>query len=347
MLHRDRRKSPHRSGCGTEGKLHSTSTEMEEVQTSLSLQMLQVAREVVQQSSLQVIRTPLIHLPHGTIPMKINCNLYLKLENMQTTGSFKIRGVANQFSRKESGPFITMSAGNYGKAFAYASKHFGHRGKVLMVDTAPASKSALIASYGVDVEQMPAKSLMPTVEQLVKDQKMIFLHPFDDIDLIAGHGSIGLEILEEIPNPDVVTVCCGGGGLLAGVAAAFKLSGCTTTNIYGVEPKEACTMYRSFCENKPVFMDAKSIATGLAPPFAGSNSFQICKQHVKEILLVSDDEIKAAVSMLYKIGLVVEPSGAAAFAAIVGEKINLEGKTVVVIITGGNVSPEELCHIIH
>ncbi|XP_078091641.1 L-threonine dehydratase catabolic TdcB-like isoform X2 [Mustelus asterias] len=262
-------------------------------------------------------------------------------------GSFKIRGVANQFSRRESGPFITMSAGNYGKAFAYAARHFGHQGKVLMPDTAPASKTNLIASYGVDIKQVPSKSLLPTVEQLVKDQKMIFLHPFDDIDLIAGHGSIGLEILEEIPNPDVVTVCCGGGGLLAGVAAAIKLSGCTTTAIYGVEPKEACTMYRSFIENKPVLMDAKSIATGLAPPFAGSNSFQICRQHVKEILLVSDDEIKAAVSMLYKIGLVVEPSGAAAFAAIVGEKINLEGKTVVVIITGGNVTPEELCHLVH
>ncbi|XP_067915218.1 L-threonine dehydratase catabolic TdcB isoform X3 [Heterodontus francisci] len=231
--------------------------------------------------------------------------------------SFKIRGVANQFSRRESGPFITMSAGNYGKAFAYASKHFGHQGKVLMADTAPASRTALLASYGVEVEQMPSKSLLPTVEQFVKDQKMIFLHPFDDIDLIAGYGSIGLEILEEIPNPDVVIVCCGGGGLLAGVAAAIKLSGCTTTNIYGVEPKE------------------------------GSNAFQICRQHVKEILLVSDDEIKEAVSMLYNIGLVVEPSGAAAFAAIVGEKINLKGKTVVVIITGGNVTPEELCDIIH
>ncbi|XP_078409513.1 L-threonine dehydratase catabolic TdcB-like isoform X3 [Cetorhinus maximus] len=290
---------------------------MEEAQTLLSLQMLQEARKTVQRSTLQVIKTPLIHLPHGAIPMKINCNLYMKLENMQTTGSFKIRGVANQFSRRESGPFITMSAGNYGKAFAYASKHFGHQGKVLMADTAPASKTALIASYGVEVEQIPSKSLLPTVEQLVKDQKMIFLDPFDDIDLIAGHGSIGLEILEEIPNPDVVAVCCGGGGLLAGVAAAIKLSGCTTTNIYGVEPKE------------------------------GSKSFQICSQHVKEILLVSDDEIKAAVSMLYKIGLVVEPSGAAAFAAIVGEKINLKGKTVVVLITGGNVSPEELCCIVH
>ncbi|XP_067915216.1 L-threonine dehydratase catabolic TdcB isoform X2 [Heterodontus francisci] len=320
---------------------------MEEAQTLLSLQMLQDARETVERSTLQVIKTPLIHLHHGAVPMKTNCNLYMKLENMQTTGSFKIRGVANQFSRRESGPFITMSAGNYGKAFAYASKHFGHQGKVLMADTAPASRTALLASYGVEVEQMPSKSLLPTVEQFVKDQKMIFLHPFDDIDLIAGYGSIGLEILEEIPNPDVVIVCCGGGGLLAGVAAAIKLSGCTTTNIYGVEPKEACTMYRSFSENKPVLMDAKSIAIGLAPPFAGSNAFQICRQHVKEILLVSDDEIKEAVSMLYNIGLVVEPSGAAAFAAIVGEKINLKGKTVVVIITGGNVTPEELCDIIH
>ncbi|GCC24509.1 serine racemase isoform X1 [Chiloscyllium punctatum] len=321
--------------------------EMEEAETLLSLQMLQEAREAVKQSTLQVIKTPMIHLANGAVPMKINCDLYLKLENMQTTGSFKIRGVANQFSRRESGHFITMSAGNYGKAFAYALKHFGHRGKVLMPDTAPASRTDLIASYGVEVERMPPNSLLSAVEQFVEDQKMSFLHPFDDIDLIAGHGSIGLEILEEIPYPDVVAVPCGGGGLLAGVAAAIKLSGCTTTNVYGVEPRGACTMYRSFNENKPVFMDANSIASGLAPPFAGTKAFQICRQQVKEILLISDDEIKAAVSMLYKIGLVVEPSGAAAFAAIVGEKINLKGKTAVVIISGGNVSPEELQRIVH
>lgn len=243
-------------------------------------------------------------------------------------------------------------------------------------------------------------------------------------DLCVCVCSLGMEVLEVVSEPDVVVVCCGGGGLLAGVAAAIKLSGCDRTRIYGVEPEggknsptaffkeilrrvkavmafgfvlslcfcfnSACTMYKSFVEKKPVGMDAKSIASGLAPPFAGTMPnflwpesliyssqntssgsslhcarpefkgvnkghdvlwisgrlpFELCQRFVEAVVLVSDEEIKAAVSTLYRSGLVVEPSGSAAFAAIVNNKIpELEGKNVVCILSGGNIGKDELAN---
>ncbi|XP_029969841.1 uncharacterized protein LOC115404577 [Salarias fasciatus] len=313
---------------------------------SVTLDLLKEARETVRSSPLGVINTPMIPWCQTTLPLPTNCNIHIKLENLQRTGSFKIRGVANQFARRPpGGHFVTMSAGNYGKSFAYASKHYGSKGKVVMPETAPESRSTLIQSFGVEVERVPTSCLMSVVNRCVQEDNMTFLHSYDDLDLIAGHSSLGLEVLEVIPEPDVVVVCCGGGGLLAGVAAAIKLSGCDKTRIYGVEPEGACTMYKSFMEKKPVGMDTKSIASGLAPPFAGRLPFELCQRFVEEIVLVSDEQIKAAVSTLYRSGLVVEPSGCAAFAAIVNNKIpNMEAKNTVCILSGGNVGKAELAN---
>ncbi|KAK5876825.1 hypothetical protein CesoFtcFv8_026139 [Champsocephalus esox] len=313
---------------------------------AVTLDLLREARETVRGSPLGVINTPMIPWGQTTLPLDIHCNIHIKLENMQRTGSFKIRGVANQFARREKGGhFVTMSAGNYGKSFAYASKHYGSKGKVVMPETAPASRSILIQSFGVEVERVPTSCMMDVVTRCVQEDNMTFLHSFDDLDLIAGHASLGMEVLEVMPQPDVVVVCCGGGGLLAGVAAAIKLSGCDKTRIYGVEPEGACTMYKSFIEKKPVSMDTKSIASGLAPPFAGKLPFELCQRYVEGIVLINDEEIKAAVSTLYSSGLVVEASGCAAFAAIVNNKIpGLEGKNVVCILSGGNIGKDELAN---
>uniref|UniRef100_A0A3P8VVX5 L-serine deaminase n=1 Tax=Cynoglossus semilaevis TaxID=244447 RepID=A0A3P8VVX5_CYNSE len=311
---------------------------------AVTLDLLREARETVMSSPLGVIKTPMIPWCQTSLPLNINCNIHIKLENMQTT-SFKIRGVANQFARRPAGGhFVTMSAGNYGKSFAYASKHYGSKGKVVMPETAPLSRSILIQSFEVEVERVPTANLMNVVNRCVQDNNMTFLHSYDDLDLIAGH-ALGFEVLEVTPNPDVVVVCCGGGGLLAGVAAAIKLSGCDQTRIYGVEPEGACTMYKSFIEKTPVGMETRSVASGLAPPFARL-PFELCQRYVEGIVLVSDEEIKAAVSALYRSGLVVEPSGAAAFAAIVNEKIQeMEGKTDVCILSGGNIGKDELANI--
>ncbi|KAL1276050.1 hypothetical protein QQF64_035673 [Cirrhinus molitorella] len=298
---------------------------------NITMQMLREACETVRCSPLDVINTPIIQWCQTTLPLNTSCNIHIKLENMQRTGSFKIRGVANQFARRpKGGHFVTMSAGNYGKSFAYACKHYGSKGKVVMPETAPISRSILIQSLGVEVERVPTTHLMDVVNRSVQEDSMIFLHSFDDPIL-------------SLDMPDVVVVCCGGGGLLAGVAAAIKLSGCENTKIYGVEPEGACTMYKSFIEKKPVGMDAQSIASGLAPPFAGSLPYELCQKYVENIVLVTDEEIKSAVSTLYKAGLVVEPSGTAAFAAIINDKIpDINGKNVVVILSGGNIGKDEL-----
>ncbi|XP_045928414.1 L-threonine dehydratase catabolic TdcB isoform X1 [Micropterus dolomieu] len=315
---------------------------------AVTLDLLRGASETVRSSPLGVINTPMIPWCQTTLPLNIHCNIHIKLENMQRTGSFKIRGVANQFARRQKdGHFVTLSAGNYGKSFAYASKHYGLKSKVVMPDTAPVSRSILIQSLGVEVERVPNSSLMNVVNRCVQEDNMTLLHPYDDLDLIAGHASLGMEVLALVPEPDVVVVCCGGGGLLAGVASAIKLSGCDKTRIYGVEPEGACTMYKSFIEKKPVSMDTKSIASGLAPPFAGTLTFKLCQRYVEGIVLINDAEIKAAVSTLYKSGLVVEPSGTAAFAAIVNDKIpELEGKNVVCILSGGNIGKDELANFL-
>ncbi|XP_060933222.1 L-threonine dehydratase catabolic TdcB isoform X1 [Limanda limanda] len=322
-------------------------TQMAEVSAdAVTLDLLRDARETVRLSPLGVINTPMIPWCQTTLPLDVNCNIHIKLENMQRTGSFKIRGVANQFARRpEGGYFVTMSAGNYGKSFAYASKHYGSRGKVVMPETAPVSRSILIQSFGVEVERVPTSSLMNVVNRCIQEDNMTFLHSYDDLDLIAGHASLGMEVLEVVCEPDVVVVCCGGGGLLAGVAAAIKLSGCEKTRIYGVEPEGACTMYKSLIEKKPVGMETKSIASGLAPPFAGRIPYELCQRFVEAIVLVSDEELQAAVTTLYRSGLVVEPSGSAAFAAIVNNKIpELEGKNVVCILSGGNIGKDELAN---
>ncbi|KAI4802968.1 hypothetical protein KUCAC02_006533 [Chaenocephalus aceratus] len=281
---------------------------------AVTLDLLREARETVRGSPLGVINTPMIPWGQTTLPLDIHCNIHIKLENMQRTGSFKIRGVANQFARREKGGhFVTMSAGNYGKSFAYASKHYGSKGKVVMPETAPASRSSLIQSFGVEVERVPTSCMMDVVTRCVQEDNMTFLHSFDDLDLIAGHASLGMEVLE--------------------------------TRIYGVEPEGACTMYKSFIEEKPVAMDTKSIASGLAPPFAGKLPFELCQRYVEGIVLINDEEIKAAVSTLYSSGLVVEASGCAAFAAIVNNKIpGLEGKNVVCILSGGNIGKDELAN---
>ncbi|KAF6730884.1 Phenylserine dehydratase [Oryzias melastigma] len=318
---------------------------MDEVSAdAVTLDLLRGARETVRASPLGVIQTPMISWSQTTLPLSISCDVHIKLENLQRTGSFKIRGVANQFARRpSSGHFVTMSAGNYGKSFAYALKHYGSKGKVVMPETAPESRSILIKSFGAEVERVPTSGLMEVVQRCVREENMTFLHSYDDLDLIAGHASLGLELLEQVPEPDVVVVCCGGGGLLAGVASAIKLSGCNKTRIYGVEPEGACTMYTSFREDKPVWMDAKSVASGLAPPSAGRLPYELCRRFVERIVLVSDGEIKEAVSTLYKAGLVVEPSGTAAFAAVVNGKIpDLEGRRVVCILSGGNIGKDEL-----
>lgn len=236
-----------------------------------------------------------------------------------------------------------MSAGNYGRAFAQALNERKLKGVVCMPENAPENRAQLIKGYGIAVERMPTADLMTAVNRHVSEEGMIFLHPFDDLKLILGYASCGLEIMEDVPNVDIVLVCCGGGGLVSGIAAAIKLSGKTDCQVIAVEPKAAPSLYESRIDGKPATIQPKpTVAAGLAPPFTGKICFEFAKQFVDNVILVDDEEIIRAVQTLYSIGLVVEPSGAAGVAAVLAGHIDMSGKSVVIVVTGGNVSPKEL-----
>lgn len=191
-----------------------------------------------------VLRTPLLKglrlQPEGG---GSSVAISLKMESLQATGSFKIRGMryklhVSDVAKLQSSGVVTLSAGNAGKAVSYLSQQSGVDAKVFMPDTAPDDRKALMESMGASVEKVPGEQLLEAVAQCIVDEDRILIHPFDDVDLIRGHASCGLEILEDQPDVDVVVVCCGGGGLLAGVAAAIKLSGSHAT-VIGVEPTGA------------------------------------------------------------------------------------------------------------
>jgi len=312
----------------------------------------------VERSELEVRRTPCI-LVRGDQACNILPDLkhvkgwnrvYFKLENLQSTGSFKIRGVANQFERIKDelgeGQLVTMSAGNYGRSYAAAAKSLGLPATVLLPSTAPASRETLLKQAGVSVERLESAELMRGVERH-QANGATFLHPFDCRHLIAGHASLGLELVEQVPDLDTVVVCCGGGGLLAGVATAVKLLK-PEARVIGVEPETACTMHRSLAQGKPASMpEAKSIAAGLAPPFAGSNAFQHVSAYADGVVLVTEDQIREACLALHSNGLVVEPSGCAALASVLAGKVTSSGSggSLVMVLTGGNVTAAELMEL--
>ena len=329
---------------------------------TVSLADIKTGREVLRRSG-HVFRTPLVRLPSERLGVPSEVILYGKMENMQNTGSFKVRGLVNMLENapKEllEGKLkpITMSGGNFARAFSQILSQMSLQGKVVMPETVPQSRIERVKSYGMEVELCRVSKLQSTIDGYLSQGGMIYLHPFDDLDLIAGHGSAGLEILEDCPDVDVVVVCCGGGGLLAGVAAAIKQSQETTsppgggehrTRVVGVEPEGAPTMHLSLREGTAVSKgDVKSVAAGLCPPYAGDNTFQHVKKYVEDVVLVSDEEIVEATRALYSVGLLVEPSGAAALAAVrAGKMGDLAGKKVVLTLSGGNITPSELSDLL-
>jgi threonine dehydratase len=319
---------------------------------TVSLQDIEEARVILTKSE-QVFRTPLVRLPSKRLGIPENVELYAKMENMQNTGSFKVRGFVNMLEKapKElhSGEIvpITMSAGNFARAFAQVLSAVNIKGKVLMPDAAPKNRRAKIESFGMEVELHHVSKLQPTIDSYVSKGGMLYLHPFDDLNLIAGHGSAGLEMLEDLSNIDIVVVCCGGGGLLAGVAAAVKQSGGELTKVIGVEPEGAPTMYLSMQEGHPVVKNSvRSVAAGLCPPFAGEIAYRHVVKFVDDIVLVSDEQILHAAKSLFSIGILVEPSGAAALAAVQSSKIeSIDNKRIVVTLSGSNITPEEVAQL--
>ena len=288
----------------------------------------------------KLLRTPMFG--SRTLSELTGARVHLKAELFQRTGSFKPRGMLAKLAsltddEKKRG-VVTWSAGNAAQGLAWSAAIEGIACRVFMWQTANPHKVAATRGYGaeVDLEAENAAASHDRLLEHVERTGAIFVHPFDDPVLQSGHGTLGLEIAEEVPGVDVVVVPVGGGGLIAGVASAL---GC---RIVGVEPEGAASLSAGLQAGKPVPIQPKSVADGLAAPFTGEHSLAVARERVDEVVLVSEEEIEEGFRFLYtRAKLACEPAGAASTAALLAGKIALEpGQTVVAVVSGGNAAPE-------
>jgi len=280
--------------------------------------------------------------------------LSFKCENLQKTGSFKPRGAVNRIATLDPEAadrgIITISAGNHAQGVAYAAARLGIKAVVVMPETAVASKVEATRSYGAEcILHGDVHSAFEKLQEVQQDRGLTLVHPFDDPMLIAGQGTVGLELLEKDGAPfDAVVVGVGGGGLIAGVATALS-SLAPETRVFGVEPEGAATMTLALAAGSVVRLDdLNTIADGLAPPFVGELNLAVVEHLVESVVRVTDVEIRYAMALLLeRMKLLVEPAGAAALAALMHGKIPVEhGTRVAVILSGGNVDVQRLAELL-
>lgn len=271
-------------------------------------------------------------------------DIFFKLELMQKTGSFKSRGAINkvlQLSEEErSRGVVAISAGNHAQATSWACSQFGIKSKIIMPHTASQSKIDATESYGGEVI-LTKEKMMDTCQKLIDEENLSFVHPFDDLDILMGQGTVALEVINEVKNLDYAFVSIGGGGLIAGMACVLKQIN-PKIKIIGVEPINSNVMTNSIKSGKPEMFDTinnKTIADTLAAPFAGKITFEYVKEYVDDIINVSEDEmIESLRMMIERLKIVPEPSASACFVPIVFNKLNVPSKSkCLVVVCGGNI----------
>jgi threonine dehydratase len=299
------------------------------------------------QAALPLVRANLHRTPmvsSSNLSQMTGTDLRFKAEMFQKTGSFKPRGILHKINslsdaERQRG-VISISAGNAAQAVAFSAAKLGIPATVVMPENAVQSKAEATRGYGARVIlHGTAKDLLPKMQEIQAAEGQTFIHPFDDLHVIAGHGTLGLEIIEDEPAPDYVFVGVGGGGLISGVAAALKLS-YPTVKVIGVEPEGAPAMMRSLEANAPQRLESvNTIADGLAAPFAGAHCLRHVQAFVDQVVLVGDNEIVQAMRLIMeRCKLVIEPAAAAGFAALLFKKVAVpEGAKVVCVLSGGNV----------
>jgi threonine dehydratase len=277
----------------------------------------------------------------------------LKAELFQRTGSFKPRGVLTKLAtlsaEETARGVIGISAGNHAQALAYAAGVEGLDALVVMWDGASAQKIAATRGYGaaVDTEAEGPTEAFARLEELIERTGRTLVHPFDDPLVQAGQGTVGLELLEDVPDADVVLVPVGGGGLVAGIATAIEGLR-PAARVVAVEPELSPALHEALKAGRQVPVSPSSIADGLGAPFAGENAIAVARERVDESVLVTETEIEDAFRFLYtRAKLACEPAGAAAAAALLAGKTPLRaGETAVVVVSGGNVAPETAAAIL-
>ena len=281
------------------------------------------------------------------------CDLYLKPENLQVTGSFKVRGAYYKISQlsdaEKSAGVIACSAGNHAQGVALAARENHIQATICIPAGAPIQKVEATKSYGADVVLVKGvyDDAYAKAVEIQQETGKTFIHPYDDEDVIAGQGTIGLEILEEMADVDAVVVPIGGGGLISGVAFAVKALN-PNIKVYGVQAAGAPSMERAVHEHQQLTLESVStFADGIAVKHPGDITFQMCQQYVDEIVTVSDDEIATAIlAMIEQQKMVAEGAGAVAVAACMFHKLPVEGKKVVCVVSGGNIDVTILSRVI-
>ncbi len=279
--------------------------------------------------------------------------LYLKAEHLQKTGSFKARGMSNRIATltadaRERG-VITLSAGNAGQAYAWAGRAVGVPVTVVMPAGAVRSKVDACLGYGARVvlHGDHVGDTFAEMQRIRDAEGLTFVHPFDDPTVIAGHGTAGLELLEDIPDLDVLVVGVGGGGLISGVAAAAKGLR-PTIRVIGVEPERSNALTLALERGEVVTIQPQSVADGLGAPFAGAWTLAMARRHVDHIVLLDDPTILAGMRFaIERLKQVVEPAGAAALAAVLAGRVEIRGgERVGVLLSGGNVEVSRIGELV-
>ncbi|MBR4295974.1 MAG: threonine ammonia-lyase [Clostridia bacterium] len=296
-----------------------------------------------------VRKTDIIYAPK----LKSGAQIYLKTENLQVTGSFKVRGSYYKMSKlseeEKARGVIACSAGNHAQGVALSAQKNGIKAVICLPDGAPISKVEATRSYGADVclvEGVYDDAYRKAIE--LRDEKgYTFIHPFNDEDVIAGQGTIALEIAEQLPDLDAVIVPVGGGGLIAGVAYTIKTLN-PKVKVYGVQASGAPSMVNSVRDEHIETLESVStIADGIAVKCPGDLTYELCRKYVDEMVTVTDDEISAAIlALMEQHKLVTEGAGAVSVAAAMFGKIDIAGKKVVCLLSGGNIDVTILSRVI-
>ena len=297
-----------------------------------------------------IIRETNVVRAYGIAP---ECELYLKPENLQITGSFKVRGSAYKIAmlseEEKAKGVIACSAGNHAQGVALAATKNGIKSLICLPDSAPISKVEATKGYGADVclvegcyDDAYKKAL-----ELKESEGYTFVHPFDDENVIAGQGTIALEILNDLDNIDAIVVPIGGGGLISGIAYTVKQIR-PSVKVYGVQATGAPSMYKSVKDGKiEALTGVSTMADGIAVKQPGENTFRYVSDYVDEIALVSDDEVSSAIlALIEKQKMIAEGAGAVAVAAVMSGKFSLKGKRVVAVVSGGNIDVTSLSRVI-
>ena len=304
---------------------------------------LNASRERISDS---VDRTPTVS--SRSLSERVGRPVLLKCENLQKTGSFKVRGALNRIltlddPARERG-VVTISAGNHAQAVAWAAARIGVSATVVMPAHASPAKARASEGYGAEVIlHGTVFEAFDLSLELAESRGLTFLHAFDDPLIVAGQGTLGLEVMEDVPDAATVVVPIGGGGLISGVALAVA-NHSPTVRVFGVEPHGACAMRQSLDKGEAVHLDSvDTVADGLGAPMAGELNFEIVRRYVEDVVLVSDAEIQEAMAfILERTKLLAEPAGAAAVAALLAGRIPLAEGPVVAVLSGGNVDLERL-----